>query len=227
VAPAELLKFAEQMPQVAELLQRLKGADRELLASVKPGVALSLGVEKGASISQAIDYGLDFRRKSPFDTVQLVALAQVADKPRLLKALAALAAALPSLGARVVRTGDDFQVSYPAGKGARFGVREEMAYLLGGAIAPEDLRRTPRTVNPEMAALYDDAGAAVRLDFGKLSDALRALPETTYGSGPQGYVARSLVGQIIEPLRPLRITLAAQAHPDALGATLDVELVAP
>src|SRR5206468_9098629 len=104
VAPAELLKFAESLPNIRELLTKLKGVDRELLASVKPGVALSLSVERGANIGQAIDYGLDFRRKSPFDTVQLVALAQVADKPRLLKALAALAAALPALGAKAVRT---------------------------------------------------------------------------------------------------------------------------
>src|SRR5207249_4633213 len=38
VAPAEMLKLAGQMPQIADLLQKLKGLDRELLASVKPGV---------------------------------------------------------------------------------------------------------------------------------------------------------------------------------------------
>jgi hypothetical protein len=227
IAPAELLELAGHAPQVADLQQRLKGVDRELLASVKPGVAFSLGVARGANIGQAIDYGFDFRRKSPFDTVQLVALAQVADKPRLLKALVALAAALPALGAKVVRSGDDFSVSYAAGKGARFGALGDLAYVLGGEIAPQDLRRTPKTVNPEAAALYGDAGAALRVDFGKLAGALRALPESTYGTGPQAYVARSLVGQVIEPLRPLRITLAAQALPEALDATLDVELVAP
>jgi hypothetical protein len=126
-----------------------------------------------------------------------------------------------------VRSGDDFRVSYAAGKGARFGVLGDLAYVLGGEIAPQDLRRTPKTVNPEAAALYNDAGAALRVDFGKLAGAMRALPESTYGTGPQAYVARSLVGQVIEPLRPLRITLAAQALPDALDATLDVELVAP
>jgi hypothetical protein len=82
-------------------------------------------------------------------------------------------------------------------------------------------------VNPEAAALYRDEGAALRVDFGKLSDAMRVLPESAYGSGPQAYVARSLVGQVIEPLRPLRISLAAQAYSDGLGATLDLELVAP
>jgi hypothetical protein len=103
----------------------------------------------------------------------------------------------------------------------------DLAYALGGEIAPQDLRRTARPVNPEAAALYDDAGAALRLDLGKLSDQLRALPESAYGTGPQAYVARSLVSQVIEPLRPVRVSLAAQAYPDSLGATLDLELVAP
>ena len=76
-------------------------------------------------------------------------------------------------------------------------------------------------------ALYLDAGAAARADFGKLATAIHALPEGTFGSGPQSYVTRSVVGQVIDPLRPLRLTLGLQAQPDSLGATLDVEIAAP
>jgi len=216
---------------VAALLDRLHGADAEVLAAVAPGAAVSLGVARGANIGEAIDYGLDFRRKSPFDTVQLVALAQVSDRPRLLKAFDQIAKVMPELGARAERHGDDFQVSYPAGRGARFGVREldgkQVAYLMGGPLRPEELRRTPRPANPETAVLYGDAGAAMRMDFGKLAAALRELPPSAYGSGPQSYVARSLVGQVIEPLRTVRLTIAAEAFSDRVGATLDVELVAP
>ena len=43
----------------------------------------------------------------------------------------------------------------------------------------------------------------------------------------QSYVARSLVGQVIEPLRTVRLTLGAEAFPDRIGGTIDVELVAP
>jgi hypothetical protein len=231
IAPARLLESVRANPESAALLDRLRGADAEVFAALAPGMAVSLGLARGANIGEAMDYGLDFRRKSPFDTVQMVALAQVSDRPRLTKAMEQIASLLPQLGARAERNGDDFQVTYAAGRGARFGVREiegkPVAYLMGGPLRPDEIRRTPRPANPEAAVLYDNAGAALRVDFGQLAAALRELPQGAYGTGPQSYVARSLVGQVIEPLRTVRLTVAAEAFPDRFGGSLDVELVAP
>ncbi len=231
IAPARVLESVRSSPDVAVLLDRLQGADAEAFAALAPGAAVSLGLARDARIGEAVDYGLDWRRKSPFDTVQLVALAHVSDRPRLAKAFDRIARLLPELGARVQRTGEDFQVTYAAGRGARFGVREiegkPVAYLMGGPLRPEELRRTPRPANREAALLFENAGAALRVDFGQLAASLRELPQSTYGSGPQSYVARSLVGQVIEPLRTVRLTLATEALPDRMGGSLDVELVAP
>jgi hypothetical protein len=102
-----------------------------------------------------------------------------------------------------------------------------VAYLLGGDVKPDDLRPSPKAASPEAAAFYADAGASVRADFGKLAAAIHALPESTYGTGPQSYVTRSVVAQVIDPLRPLRLLLDLQAQPDFLDATLDVEIAAP
>ena len=63
--------------------------------------------------------------------------------------------------------------------------------------------------------------------FGKLADHIHALPESTYGTGPQSYVTRSVVAQVIDPLRPLRVTAGLQAQPGFLDASLDVEIAAP
>lgn len=231
LAPAQLLESLRGNPELAPTLEKLHGADAEAFASVAPGVAVSLSLAQGANLGSAIDYGLDFRRKSPFDTVQLVALAEVSDRPRLLRALDQIANALPQLGARVERSGDDFQVTYAAGRGARFGVRDiegkAVAYLMGGPLRPDELRRTPRSTNPEAAPLYEKGGAALRVDFGRLAAELRELPQASYGSGPQSYVSRSFVAQVVEPLRTVRLTLAAEAFPDRLGGSLDIELVNP
>ncbi len=228
VAPAQLLEFVRGERRVAALLDKLQGVP-DVFAAVQPGAAFSLSVAKNASLAQAIDYGLDFARKSPFDTVQLIALAKASDKARLVKALEAIAKQLPALGMKVVHAGDDFQTTYAAGLGARFGVREidgaPVGYLLGGDLKPEDLHRAPAAV--EVAALGQDAGAVVRADFGKLASAIHALPESTFGTGPQSYVTRSVVGQVIEPLRPLRLTLTLQAQPESLNATLDLEVAPP
>ncbi len=230
LAPVELLQQLDRIPALHALRAHLDGADAELVAALQPGAVFSLGAAKSVNLSAAMDYGLDFSRKSPFDTVQLVALARTADRPRALKALEQVALKLPALGARVERKEDDFQVTYGAGlQGVRFGIRNDgLAYLLGGeAVAPGELLATARPASAGAAVLWTDPGAALELDLGKLASSVQKLPDSAYGSGPQAYVARSLVSQVIEPLRPLRVTASAQPGKDGLSAGLDLEIVAP
>ena len=143
LAPAELLKQLDEIASLRDLRGRLDGADAELFAALQPGAALSLSTAKGINVGATMDAGLDFSRRSPFETVQLVALARAADRPRAIKALELIAQKLPALGARVQRKGDDFQVTYGSGlTGPRFGIRADgLAYLLGGRdVSPDDLR---------------------------------------------------------------------------------------
>jgi hypothetical protein len=228
IAAPQVLTLLQRIPQLAPLLDKPDVA--ELFASLAPGASLSLGLEKTANLGQLVDYGLDWRRKSPFETVQLVALAQVADQQRFAKALEALALRLPSLGAQVAHAGDDFQITYSGGKGARFGSLDlggkKVAYVVGGALGPMELKSSPPDRDPDAAALFQDAGAAGLADFGKLYDAVHALPQEAYGSGPQSYVTRSLVGQVVDPLKPLRISLGVMAGPGSLDASLTLALTA-
>jgi hypothetical protein len=228
VSAPQLLALMRQVPEVAEILAKVDPS--EVLAALAPGAAVSVSVAKTANLSQLVDNGLDWRVESPFQTVQLVALAQIADEGRFQAGIESLVKQLPAAGAQVARKGNDFQITYSAGQGARFGWREiegkKVAYVLGGSIAPEDLHRAPEGKDPEAAALKIDTGAALRADFGKLREQIHALPLSTYGSGPQSYVTQSLVGQVIDPLGQLRVSMGAMPYPDSLGATLDLEIAA-
>ena len=221
IAPTQVLSKLLKVPQLAPLLEK---ADLgELFASLAPGASISLGVSKTANLAHAVDYGLDWRKQSPFETIQLVALAQIADQPRFDKALDALLLRLPSMGMQIARAGSDFQITYSGGKGARFGTREldgkKVAYVIGGALEPGALKAGK--------GAEQDAGATASADFGKLYDAIHALPPEAFGTGPQAMVTRSLLGQVIDPLRPLRVSSSVLANADSLTANLDVELVAP
>lgn len=237
--PAEVLREARRVPELDQLVAQIgEPVAQEIAASLLPGAVVSVGLSPHANLGTVVDFGfLDWRRRSPFETFQVVALAPVGDEKRLQRALTNVAATLPKLGAKATSVvsasvhADTFvagwKVRYPAGPGPEFGIarlygKTVVAYLIGGGIEIDDLKEDPPTV----PALGQDAGAAVLLDLGKLAEKVRGLPETAYGSGPQAYVARSLVSQVVDPLAPLRFT--ATALPGAQGVSAQIDLaIAP
>jgi len=74
-----------------------------------------------------------------------------------------------------------------------------------------------------------DAGAApmqLQLDLGALADAVNQLPDSAYGTGPQVFVARSLVSQVILPLQRLRASAELRPSDRGFLATVRVHVAA-
>ena len=115
--PAEVLRQARRIPEIAQAIDSLAagGVDplRDIAPALAPGAALAIGLSPSAKLGALVDYGIfDWRTRSPFESLQLLALAPVADEARLLRALESLARALPKAGGEVRRTSDGWQDLY-------------------------------------------------------------------------------------------------------------------
>ncbi len=228
--PAQLPPALSRVPVLREFLAQLRAAlsekkvdlDKDLFDALQPGVVAALSLSPTADLKRAVDANLlDLRSHTPFDVVHLFVYARAADAARLRPALQAVADALPRFGAAATRseTGDgvEWRVTSAVGEGARFGLRTvegpALAYLVGGEGLEAALAR-------EGAQGAGGGAAALRIDFGQLAAQVAALPQSAYGTGPQSYVARSLVGQVIEPLRPL--AMRATIAPGTQGLLIEV-----
>lgn len=243
LSPAQVGPQLERVPFLAPAIALLrqqaeaKGVqlDRDLFGALRPGLVVSIATAPTLDLAGVINGDflewrggrLEWKGRSPFDFVQVAALAEVANRDRLLLALDAVATLMPRLSAQAARTGDDWQITFAAGAGARFGVRtiagRTLAYLVSGGLTPESLAPAPGAADP---ALAGPTGIAASIDLGKLAAALHALPESTYGSGPSSFIARSLVGQVIEPLKSLRGSVQLAPGAGGVAATVTLEIVA-
>ena len=62
------------------------------------------------------------------------------------------------------------------------------------------------------------------LDVQRLVASVRALPDDAFGTGPSGFVVRSVVDRFLEPAARLAaVSGSAQLAADALVVTVDVE----
>jgi hypothetical protein len=233
IAPSRLPAQLERVPRLRDLLGQLRRAlaernvdlDRDLFGALQPGAVAALSLSPRADLSRAVDAGAFDLSRGPFDLVQLAAFARPSDEVRLHAALEAVAAVLPRFGpvtAQATPGASEWQVKYPSGEGARFGIRSvdgaPLAYLAGGTTLDEALAKRGA------AGAAGGGAAAAQVDLGGLAAAVSAMPSSAYGKGPQSYVARSIVSQLIEPLRPFVVRATLAASPQGVLADVSVDI---
>jgi hypothetical protein len=67
----------------------------------------------------------------------------------------------------------------------------------------------------------------LQLDLGALASSIAKLPDTAYGSGPQVFVARSLVSQIVVPMQRLRASAEVRPAERGVAASLRLRVMSP
>ena len=206
---------------------------KDLLESLAPGAALSLSLAPTFTVAGLSWSRLDPRSRDPFRLVGVEVLARVRDPARLKAFTARLGQVAPRWGARLTgratAEGGSWRLSMGAARLAWSLAGGRLA-VAGGADRLEPLSRRATAGGPgyaapteaSRAALGSGVAAAV-LDVGNAVAAVRALPQEAYGTGPDGFVMRSLVDRFLEPASHLEaVSLRLDVAPEA--ALLDLEI---
>lgn len=210
----------------ARLAARGVDPDRDLPGLLGPGAAAA------AWLSPALDLaglGEAALRADPLRLVRFEAVAPLADPGRA-RALSERLA--PARRGRAPRDGA-FRLPTPSGEIA-WRVEGERLLLAGGpAGALDELAARVAGDGPGWRAPTEAAGAALSgglggavLDAQRLVASVRALPQEAFGTGPSGFVVRSVVDRFLDPAARLAaLSLRADLAEETLVLGLEVEAV--
>jgi|GEM_PF-1710562 len=208
--------------------------ERDLLGALAPGAALSVSLAPTFTVEGLSSSRLGPGSGDPFRLVGLDGLARVRDPARFKAFLARLGLVAPRWGARLTgratTDGGSWKLSLGAARLACSLSGERLA-VAGGPDRLEPLSRRAAAGGPgyaaptraSRAALASGVAAAV-LDVRNAVAAVRALPQEAYGTGPDGFVTRSLVDRFLEPASRLEaVSLRLDVTPEAALIDLEIE----
>ncbi len=207
---------------------------KDLLEGLAPGAALSASLAPTFTVGGLSSSRLGPGAGDPFRLIGVEALARVRDPARLEAFFARLARLAPRWGARLTGHGGAEGGGWKLSVGAaRIGwsLAGGRLAVAGGPARLEPLRKRAAAGGPGYAAptetsrtaLASGVAAAV-LDVGNAVASVRALPQEAYGTGPDGFVTRSLVDRFLEPASRLEaISLRLEVTPEAALLDLEVE----
>jgi hypothetical protein len=205
---------------------------RDLFGLLAPGAAASLSLAPGLDVASLSEERV---RADPLRLVQLEAIASLKDPAGAVAVSERLARATdPRRPARPVGTGDRgrYRIETASGEiawridGDRLalagGPPGKLDALLARLAGAGDGFRAPTA--RARGALQGGLGGAV-VEVQHLVGSVRALPEETFGTGPSGFVMRSVVDRLVEPAARLSaISLRAGLGEGTLRIDVEAEV---
>lgn len=218
-------KLVPIVPQAERARLSRKGLDleRDLFGQLAPGGAVALSLPPGLDLGGLTS---DAMRADPLRALEFEALLPVKDP----QAAEAVSARLAAAG-KGRRVDGAYRIHTPSGEIAwRVDVAERLVVAAGGkpgrleALLARAQGTGWRAPTDAAARALSGGLAGAALDPTRLVAAVRALPEEAFGTGPSGFVMRSLVDRLVEPASRLSaISFRADLAEAALVLTLEVE----
>lgn len=212
-------------PERARLGAKGIDLERDLFGVLAPGGALALSLAPRLDVAGLTGVAV---RADPLRAVEFEALLPVKDAQAAEAASSRLAQAMRARrgadGAQRLRTPSG-EIAWRVDAGARrvaaAGGRPGRLDALLARLAGGDGWRAPS--DTAAGALEGGLGGAV-IDPARVAAAVRALPEEAFGTGPSGFVMRSLVDRLVEPVSRLAaVSFRADLAEGALVLALEVE----
>lgn len=212
--------------------------DAELLGNLEPGFAIA--IDLGAALNLADAFQLDPRRANPFENFTLVGLGKVKDAAKAQATLEKLHAIVAKLGATVapqeLAGAKVYTANWKLGEGLTWGLRGSDLIVTGGfgdklgdvlsKLKAGEGRLTDAEFAPRAKeALFRTEGSALALDLAKLDATVSKLPDSSFGTGPGAFMARSAMTGLLKQVSRLRVVAAI--GPAEGGATFDLSVSVP
>jgi len=223
-------KLVPMIPAAERARLAAKGIEleRDLFAVLAPGGAVALSLAPGLDLS-----GLtaDAVRADPLRALEFEALLPVKD-PAAAEAASARMAPLAGRGRHARADDAVHRIRTPSGEIAwRVDAAARRIAAAGGRPGRLDALLTRLAAGDGWRAPTPGAGGVLTgglggavLDPVRLVTAVRAMPEDAFGTGPSGFVMRSLVERLLEPASRLAaVSFRADLAEGALVLALEVE----
>ncbi len=203
--------------------------DSEILANLKPGMAVSMRLAPTAELSSVPE--LDPRRTNPFKYLHLSALAQPKDAAKARETLGKVAAIAPRFGSKIsereVEGTKVYVATYHLGEGASFAGTDSHVLISGGEGRMEalfDRLKTGKGLELGDAAAkqaFETEGFVFFLDLTRLVASVNSLPDSAYGVG--GFAIKAAISRWLSAVEELKaVTLAGRVEDKALRIDLSV-----